>query len=314
MKIAQNITELIGNTPLVYINRLSEGCPGRIAAKLESFNPANSVKDRIALNMIESAEQKNEITPGKTTLIEPTSGNTGIGLAFVSAVKGYRLILTMPETMSIERRMLLKAYGAEVVLTPGQSGMKGAIDKARSLAEEIENSYILLQFSNQSNPEIHIKTTAEEIWNDTDGNIDIAVFGVGTGGTLTGVAQVLKQRKPETRIVAVEPSESAVISGGQPSPHNIQGIGAGFIPDVLKTELIDEVIKVSDDQAIECAKKLARKEGILSGISCGAAMHAAIEIAKKEENRDKLIVVILPDFGERYLSTVLFKHLQEAVV
>ncbi len=312
MKIAKNITELIGNTPLVHINRLSEGCSATIAAKLESFNPANSVKDRIALSMIESAERNGEITPGQTTLIEPTSGNTGIGLAFVSAVKGYRLILTMPDTMSIERRMLIKAYGAEVVLTPGNLGMKAAIDKARSLAQEIENSYILLQFSNEANPKIHKNTTAEEIWNDTGGQVDIVVCGVGTGGTLTGIGETLKQRKPELQLIAVEPSESAVLSGCQPAPHKIQGIGPGFIADVLKTELIDEIIQVKDGHAIEVARQLGQKEGILSGISCGAAMHAALEVARREENRGKLLVVILPDFGERYLSTTLFQNLQEA--
>ncbi len=314
MKIAKNITELIGNTPLVYINKISEGCVAKIAAKLESFNPANSVKDRIALSMIESAEQEGMITPGKTTLIEPTSGNTGIGLAFVSAVKGYRLILTMPDTMSIERRMLLKAYGAKVVLTPGNLGMKGAIDKARKLSEEINDSYTLMQFSNKANPEVHRETTAEEIWNDTEGNVDIIVFGVGTGGTLTGVAEVLKQKKPDLQIIAVEPSGSPVLSGGQPSSHKIQGIGAGFIPDVLNRNIIDDVILVTDDQAIETARKLAEEEGILSGISCGAAMYAAVEAAKRKENAGKLVVVILPDFGERYLSTVLFQNLQEAAV
>ena len=314
MKIVQNITKLMGNTPLVYINRLSEGCVAKVAAKLESFNPANSIKDRIALNMIETAEQEGKITPGKTTLIESTSGNTGIGLALVSAVKGYRLILTKPETMSAERRMFLKSYGAEVVLTPGDRGMKGSIDRARSLAGSIENSYLLLQFSNSANPDIHRKTTAEEIWKDTDGNVDIVVSGVGTGGTLTGIGEVLKQRKPELKLIAVEPSGSPVLSGGQPSSHKIQGIGAGFIPDILNRKIIDEIIQVSDDQAIETARQLARKEGILSGISCGAAMNATITAAAREENFGKLVVVILPDSGERYLSTALFQHLQEAWV
>lgn len=314
MKIAKNITELIGNTPLVYINKLSEGCEAQIVAKLESFNPANSVKDRIALSMIETAEQEGRITAGKTVIVEPTSGNTGIGLAFVAAVKGYRLILTMPETMSIERRMLLKAYGAEVMLTPGESGMKGAIDKARELSEEIQDSYMPLQFSNSANPEIHRKTTAEEIWNDTDAQVDIIVFGVGTGGTLTGVAEVLKARKPELKVIAVEPSGSAVLSGAKPAPHKIQGIGAGFVPDILNTNMIDEIMQVTDDQAVQTARQLAEKEGILSGISCGAAMYAALEIAKRPENKDKLVVAILPDFGERYLSTILFQDLQETAV
>ena len=311
MKIAKDITELIGNTPLVYINRLSQGCYATIAAKLENFNPAGSVKDRIALIMIETAEAEKKITPGKTTIIEPTSGNTGIGLAFVCAVKGYRLILTMPETMSIERRMLLKAYGAELVLSQGSLGMKGAIDKARQLLSEIEDSYMPMQFSNPANPEIHRRTTAEEIWRNTDRQVDIVVSGVGTGGTLTGIGEVLKQRKPDLKMIAVEPAGSPVLSGGKPAPHKIQGIGAGFVPDILNTGIIDEIIQVSDGDAMQTARDLAVKEGILSGISSGAAMWAALKIAAREENKGKLIVVILPDSGERYLSTALFEHLKD---
>jgi len=311
MKISNNITELIGNTPLVYINRLTEGCNARIAAKLECFNPAGSVKDRISLNMINEAEKQGKISPKKTTLIESTSGNTGIGLALISAVKGYKLILTMPETMSIERRMLLKAYGAEVVLTAGSLGMSGAIEKARELSKTLPDAYIFEQFSNPSNPDTHKKTTAEEIWLDTDGQIDILVAGVGTGGTITGISEVLKQRKPELKVIAVEPANSPALSGGSPSSHKIQGIGAGFIPEVLNMEIIDEIIQVSDEDAFETAQNLATQEGLLSGISCGAAMWAALEVAKREENSGKLIVVILPDFGERYLSTALFRHLSE---
>lgn len=310
MKIAEDITKLIGNTPLVRINRLSEGLAATIVAKVESFNPAGSVKDRIALSMIETAEQEGKITPNKTVIIEPTSGNTGIGLALVCAVKGYRLILTMPETMSLERRMLLKAYGAELVLTPGTLGMQGAIDKAKELAQEMPDTFIPLQFSNPANPAIHRATTAEEIWRDTDGQVDIVVFGVGTGGTLTGVGEVLKQRKPSVKVVAVEPAKSPVLSGGQPSPHKIQGIGAGFVPDVLNRGVIDEIIKVEDEDAIETSRQLALKEGILSGISCGAAMYAALGVGKRPENAGKLIVTLLPDSGERYLSTALFEHLR----
>ena len=310
MRISKNLIELIGNTPLVFLNKINKNSGAKIAAKLEYFNPGNSVKDRIALNMIESAEKKNRITPGKTTLIEPTSGNTGIGLAMVAAVKGYKILLTMSETMSIERRMMLRAFGAELVLTKGSLGMKGAIQKAEELASEIECSYLLQQFNNPDNPDIHKRTTAEEIWNDTDGKVDIVICGVGTGGTITGIGQVLKQRKPAIQVIAVEPEESPVLSGGQPFPHLIQGIGAGFVPDVLDRTVIDEIIKVSGEKAVEVARELAVQEGILCGISSGAAAFAALKVAERPENNDKLIVVILPDFGERYLSTVLFEHLK----
>lgn len=305
MRIFESIEQTIGNTPLVKLKKLSPAGV-EVLAKLEFFNPCGSVKDRIGLAMIEEAEKQGLIAPSQSTIIEPTSGNTGIALAFVCASRGYRLILTMPETMSLERRKILKAFGAEIVLTPGTEGMKGAVKKAEELAEEIPNSFIPQQFKNPANPEIHRKTTAEEIWEDTEGKVDILVAGVGTGGTITGVAEVIKKRKPTFKAIAVEPKDSAVLSGGTPGPHPIQGIGAGFIPDVLRTELLDEIIQVEAEDAFETTRKLAEKEGILCGISSGAACWAALEVAKREENRDKLIVVILPDTGERYLSTPLF--------
>jgi cysteine synthase A len=305
MKIADNITKLAGNTPLVRINKLSRGSGATLAAKCEFFNPLSSVKDRIGVAMIDDAQNKGLIKKN-TVIIEPTSGNTGIALAFVCAARGYRLILTMPETMSLERRQLLKTFGAEIVLTPGAEGMSGAIRKAESLARETADSFMPQQFKNPANPKIHRETTAEEIWRDTDGKVDILVAGVGTGGTITGIAEVIKARNPQFQVVAVEPKDSPVLSGGKPGAHKIQGIGAGFVPEVLKKELLDEIIQVSNDDAAETARRLAKEEGILAGISSGAAVFAALTVAKRQENKGKLIVVILPDTGERYLSTNLF--------
>ena len=305
-RIYGDITETIGNTPLVRLRRLTEGAQAQVVVKLESFNPLSSVKDRIAVNMIRVAERDGRIS-SSTTIIEPTSGNTGIGLAFVCAARGYRLILTMPDTMSVERRSLLRALGAELVLTPGSEGMGGAIRKATELAQEIPDSLIPQQFQNPANPQIHRETTAEEIWRDTDGQVDILVAGVGTGGTITGISQVIKARKAGFQTVAVEPAGSPVLSGGQAGPHKIQGIGAGFIPDVLRTDLIDEIVQVTNEEAIATTRRLAREEGILAGVSSGAATAAALAVAARPENADKLIVAILPDTGERYLSTGLFE-------
>ena len=307
MRIAEDITKTMGNTPLVRLNRVMDGAKATVAAKLEMRNPAGSVKDRIGVSMIEAAEREGKIRK-ETVLLEPTSGNTGIGLAFAAAARGYKLVLTMPETMSIERRKLLAALGAELVLTPGTEGMKGAIKRAEEMAAQDTRYVILQQFENPANPEIHRKTTAEEIWNDTDGKVDVLVSGVGTGGTITGVAQVIKARKPSFKAVAVEPKDSPVLSGGKPGPHKIQGIGAGFVPRVLDMKFVDEILQVTHEDAGDMARRLCRDEGILAGISCGAAAWAAREVARRKENEGKLIVVVLPDSGERYLSTWLFEE------